>query len=1130
MTDGLSDYLQRLAAQHQDDWYIPRAFRTAEEWDKWSSHDWRAHRFGREPGLDSLLEHRRAVVLGEPGSGKSTLASAAIRSAIERGWVPVLLRLREYRGDLAALVERTIPASELAAADSATARPVLYILDGFDEVGEDLIPRLLEELAELERKKAYARVLLTSRQAFFINRRHLFRDPLPAFYLLEFDSDDIDTFIERRSNRRQAFLEAAAAAHLSHELANPFALGALLALFEARNALGSTRSEAVEHVINQMLSSRPTSDPKRELQALRMLALTMEIAARNELLEAEALSVLKLSFRLDDAAAKRLLDELTQSILIRTQNGYAFQMRSYGEYLAAAELAEVRERDRLLEPIFLDDTREPHDSWRNAVSYLVELNRGARAFFTIHHPDWLVTSSPNVFGEELKTDLVRRVIERLKERREYLTHHPLIRAFNLGRFLTPVVVADLTNALGSSDDVEVANAILLLGAGGVHAVAGRALELGLDATRSLQVRHSALNALDGIGTPDMIPRLLAISDLNEPTAISRIDTASALMDVAHTGIVLEYLTKTDTTMTSAYYRFRQLTTPEEIEAVLDALLALDPASLTRQLSMYLEQMWPSMLRVWQPRWVDKVTELILRTEANHGDDVADKLAEGLLKLDDRGSAVGRRLVETLVRERRGLRGFPRTVPQLLTVTDAEWLEAQPDCDELVRHFRAFGSAEVQAFLFRNVRAQTGGPTATARRDEWLQRRRTEEERTNALLEVLQRSNDPGELLNALFRLDFAKWPDLKDGQRHALSTAVEKKFLALDLPRRIVWTSEDSWTIPQALPVLLRAVDRYELRLTDDTVLVQALRGQQDETLARYGQRFGLSAEAVAAVEKMLDDETQPVGVLDGAVEFVAKTRLHTPRVLSALERILLSARSDRTKLNVVSGLGQTAAGQSVLDSRLKSLDGDVRRASENELLRAQHLPTILRKLSQLENDPDLLAAGNVDEHFNHPLGWIGHVRHADAWKGLKKLRRLALQQSLDHVVRIITGTMASIDKLALSKVILEQVQHAPAAWQPYQRTLALEHERDGKILAAQSAPFERVLQRLKAFSTLNRFKLWVEGPKDLRPLEGLAAKAIGGIGRTSPSTGFSCADPCARRVRLAQRPTGRRPSGSRRK
>jgi len=76
ITDRVREHLARVAGEHPDAGYITRAFRTAEDWEKWSTHEWRGHRFGNEPGLPALLEYRRIVVLGEPGSGKSTLASA----------------------------------------------------------------------------------------------------------------------------------------------------------------------------------------------------------------------------------------------------------------------------------------------------------------------------------------------------------------------------------------------------------------------------------------------------------------------------------------------------------------------------------------------------------------------------------------------------------------------------------------------------------------------------------------------------------------------------------------------------------------------------------------------------------------------------------------------------------------------------------------------------------------------------------------------------------------------------------------------------------------------------------------------------------------------------------------------
>lgn len=90
---------------------------------------------------------------------------------------------------------------------------------------------------------------------------------------------------------------------------------------------------------------------------------------------------------------------------------------------------------------------------------------------------------------------------------------------------------------------------------------------------------------------------------------------------------------------------------------------------------------------------------------------------------------------------------------------------------------------------------------------------------------------------------------------------------------------------------------------------------------------------------------------------------------------------------------------------------------------------------------------------------------------------------------------MAAIDSLALPAVILEQIPSTPAGWQPIQRIRALEYERDGKIRAAQLTPSERVLERLQAFSSMNRFKLWVEGPNDLPPADSLTRKLPGVAG-----------------------------------
>ena len=68
-----------------------------------------------------------------------------------------------------------------------------------------------------------------------------------------------------------------------------------------------------------------------------MLAIAMEVAARNQLTDEESVAVLRRALRIDADAARTLLDELAQSMLMRTPDGYRFQLHSYGEYLAAEE-------------------------------------------------------------------------------------------------------------------------------------------------------------------------------------------------------------------------------------------------------------------------------------------------------------------------------------------------------------------------------------------------------------------------------------------------------------------------------------------------------------------------------------------------------------------------------------------------------------------------------------------------------------------------------------------------------------------------------------------------------------------------------------------------------------------------
>jgi hypothetical protein len=188
--------------------------------------------------------------------------------------------------------------------------------------------------------------------------------------------------------------------------------------------LSKLRSDNLSYIIDRLIHTRTLINPQRQRRALSMLAVAGETYSRNELTETEALRVIQQSMRITEEGARQMLDELHASILRRTVNGFAFQMRSYGEYLAAEELVSAR-IERLRELAFLDhDT--PNESWTNSVGYLAEMNADVRAFFVRKYPFWMLSSSPAAFSETEKDTLIRTVFEAVTSEDQYVYRHPRV--------------------------------------------------------------------------------------------------------------------------------------------------------------------------------------------------------------------------------------------------------------------------------------------------------------------------------------------------------------------------------------------------------------------------------------------------------------------------------------------------------------------------------------------------------------------------------------------------------------------------------------------------------------------------------------------------------------------------------
>jgi hypothetical protein len=159
------EYVRRTRERATLDRYIPRRFTTASESGELPLEEYRFRGASRErePEIAEVLRHPRLLILAEPGGGKSVVARAAVHETALLGRIPIIVELKEYRGDLSVLLRSAAP-KELLQQHGAVDRA--YILDSIDEVPSELLTAFAREFDMLMESDSRATFLATARQAF----------------------------------------------------------------------------------------------------------------------------------------------------------------------------------------------------------------------------------------------------------------------------------------------------------------------------------------------------------------------------------------------------------------------------------------------------------------------------------------------------------------------------------------------------------------------------------------------------------------------------------------------------------------------------------------------------------------------------------------------------------------------------------------------------------------------------------------------------------------------------------------------------------------------------------------------------------------------------------------------------
>ena len=290
---------------------------------------------------------------------------------------------------------------------------------------------------------------------------------------------------------------------------------------------------------------------------------------------------------------------------------------------------------------------------------------------------------------------------------------------------------------------------------------------------------------------------------------------------------------------------------------------------------------------------------------------------------------------------------------------------------------------------------------------------------------------------------------------------------------------------------LLILVQHYELRLADDVPLIRSLNGLRGEAPEVHVRRYGLTPAGELQLQKMIADPALNPSALDTIFHFVRATRLWTNGLAAALRDRALSvdSRIQGAALFTLTDLPQST---DILAGLAAQKLVPMPESLLNELVKRGHRPTIERRLSQLIDNPTLLAAGEVDFPNSSPLDWIGEIREREVWNKLRRIRGLALDNRHFRVVGTVTAAMAAIDETQLIGSMASQIRKTPKAWRPWQQTGILESRQRVRLALAKTTDFQTVVAKLQMKSTQKRLKIWCEGITDLPALRGFIQQAIG--------------------------------------
>ena len=653
------------------------------------------------------------------------------------------------------------------------------------------------------------------------------------------------TYAALRGLDSQTFIDKVFEAGISEEVRNPLNAWTTTARLLNGQPLSLLRSDNILFVVDGLLASRPVLSARRQKRAVQLIAVGMETYSRNELLSDEAIQILAVGLGASMDEAQDVLNELLHSILLRTPQGIVFQLRSYGELLAAVEL-ENQPFDRIRRLSFLE-SGSPNPSWLNTISLLAEMHMEVRRYFIRNHPVWMLDSSVAAFSPDERSSVVEQIVTTLDNAGQLIMGHPSIKVGHLVRFLTDNAAERLARDLHSSREVVQANALVVLGVAQRPEVLKVALPIALDVTRSDSVRYCAVVAVTYAQSPGLLDQLIPVLDRSDPFYDAMLESIGMNMNDGDIERVMPSLLATGTMLGGVFQRFREMRSKAAVASTL-RYLASAPQSVTiYRCESYLKPVLKSIPDSCDDEITDLITRVLIAIETNRifGDHDTLRYLTQAVEKSGRKDQVCRALLQYFLEAGLIPRILNHLIARWMTVLHADLLIGM-EATELIQGLAGYipvGPVRERLSPYSDglIPAQEEN---TAKYE--AQNKEEEDKRAERVLSLQQTIVEDSFLkaLAGFYRLNDEIWPQLSPERIAWLAGQVSRRLVDLDLRTSITFGPGTSWSQPAELETLLKIVDRYALKLERDDQLVLSLRAWSAQTVSNYFIRHGFSDAA----------------------------------------------------------------------------------------------------------------------------------------------------------------------------------------------------------------------------------------------------------------------------------------------